>query len=302
MRIAQDRLQNLKVGVHCAQACAIFIVACLTLGVLTKDGGSGSMIGFQFGLCFLSIPALIYQIMVPMWSRAWRFANVYAYTSIDLVFFILWFAAFVGVAHWNSSGGKGDSAQGHPVTTSTGACGHFAWGSMAKCQVSEATVGFGVIITLLFAATTVISIMGILRHNQDGGVAQGRSRRVPMDETTKDVWNTNTDELDSSRLSDDNPFDERHAYGQISQTDLAARNTSPDNGKLSTSHSLHRFVTSDSAHPGRPISYGSSTNLSITPAIYVENEAPSALSPNGYEPASGGRLSFPIGTYNAALR
>ena len=116
-----------------------------------------------------------------------------------------------------------------------------------------------------------------------------------MDETTKDIWNTNTDELDPSRESRENPFDERHAYGQVSQTDL-------NHGIVSAVNSSDD-VRSVSAHPGRPLSYGSSTNLSIAPpAIYVETEAPSALSPNGYEQTPGGRFSFPNGNYNEAFR
>ncbi|KAK4569971.1 hypothetical protein LTR86_002941 [Recurvomyces mirabilis] len=291
MRVAQDKLQNIQTGLHGAQGVCIFIVGCLALGVLTKDGRTGSATGFLFGLCFLSIPAIIYQIMVPMWSRAWRFANVYGYATIDLAFTIFWFAAFVAVAVWNSSGNQNDPKQ----ISGTGTCGKFAHGSVAKCEVSRASAAFAFITCLLFAASSALSILNVIKHRRSGGIEQSRPRRLPMDETAKDIWNTNTDELDPSRQSEENPFDERRAYGQVSQIDLNRGVVSPINSSDD--------VRSVSAHPGRPLSYGSSTNLSIAPpAIYVETEAPSALSPNGYEQTPGGRFSFPNGNYNEAFR
>jgi hypothetical protein len=36
--------------------------------------------------CFLSIPAIIYLVMVPMWSRAKKFANAYAFLAVDLLY------------------------------------------------------------------------------------------------------------------------------------------------------------------------------------------------------------------------
>ncbi|KAK3676414.1 hypothetical protein LTR78_003690 [Recurvomyces mirabilis] len=295
MRVAQDKLQSIKTGLHGAQGVCIFIVGCLALGVLTKDGGTGSAIGFLFGLCFLSIPALIYQIMVPMWSRASRFANVYAYTAIDLAFTIFWFAAFVAVAVWNNSGNQIKDEKDQKQASGTGTCGKFAHGSVAKCEVSRASAGFAFITCLLFAATSALSILNVIKHRRPGGIKQSRPKRLPMDETAKDIWNTNTDELDPSRQSEENPFDERHAYGQVSQIDLNCGGVSPINSSDD--------VRSVSAHPGRPLSYGSSTNLSIAPpTIYVETEAPSALSPNGYEQTPRGRFSFPNGNYNEAFR
>lgn len=36
--------------------------------------------------CFLSIPAIIYLVMVPMWSRTKKFANAYAFLTVDLLY------------------------------------------------------------------------------------------------------------------------------------------------------------------------------------------------------------------------
>jgi hypothetical protein len=36
--------------------------------------------------CFLSVPAIIYLVMVPMWSRTKKFANAYAFLGVDLLY------------------------------------------------------------------------------------------------------------------------------------------------------------------------------------------------------------------------
>ena len=36
--------------------------------------------------CFLSVPAIIYLVMVPMWSRTKKFANAYAFLAVDVLY------------------------------------------------------------------------------------------------------------------------------------------------------------------------------------------------------------------------
>jgi hypothetical protein len=59
--------------------------------------------------CILTIPAMIYQTMTPIFPRSRKFGNPYAFATVDGVYTVLWFSAFVAVAVWNSSGkcGKG---------------------------------------------------------------------------------------------------------------------------------------------------------------------------------------------------
>lgn len=83
--------------------------------------------------------------MVPMWSRASRFANAYAFLAVDAVYMILWFAAFVAVAIWNSHGIK-QGAKEKKVADDDRSCATFAYGSESKCTVSKAAVGMGVLI------------------------------------------------------------------------------------------------------------------------------------------------------------
>jgi hypothetical protein len=83
--------------------------------------------------------------MVPMWSRAQRFASAYAFLAVDALYTILWFAAFIAVAMWNSSGIK-EGAQDRKIPDDERNCTTFKWGSESKCNVSKASVGVGVVV------------------------------------------------------------------------------------------------------------------------------------------------------------
>ena len=50
MRLPQTKLQSIKAIVHFVQVFVIFIAGCLTLAVMTKDGGFGGQTGFYFAL------------------------------------------------------------------------------------------------------------------------------------------------------------------------------------------------------------------------------------------------------------
>ncbi|KXL50804.1 hypothetical protein M433DRAFT_163443 [Acidomyces richmondensis BFW] len=299
MRIAQSRDQKIKMLVHGVQAGFIFLEGCLTLSVMTKSGGIGRAVGYTFGLCFLSVPALIYQVMVPMWTRAWRFANVYAYVFIDVLFSIFWLASFASIAAWNATGLSKDksSSSNSPIKSSDGTCSYFAYGSPSKCEVSRAAVGFGVIICLLFIATTALGMKGVFEYRRTGIMPNGNVRVHGQgqwyggEDQDKDTWNTNIDEHDPTRPSD---VESRHengesfhhhqtGYGQVPQAD----------------EEIHEQFD---PHPGRPLSYGSTSSLSVAPPAYDPTAAPSALSPNVYEDTSGGRVHFPVGNYSEAFR
>lgn len=50
MRIEQSYFQKAKTLFHTFQALFTFIAGCLTLAVLTKEGGHGGQVGFYFAL------------------------------------------------------------------------------------------------------------------------------------------------------------------------------------------------------------------------------------------------------------
>lgn len=83
--------------------------------------------------------------MVPMWSRCRRFANAYAFLSVDALYTILWFAAFISIAMWNAAGIR-EGAKDKKVKDGEGNCTTFKYGSEQKCNLSRATVGLGAVV------------------------------------------------------------------------------------------------------------------------------------------------------------
>lgn len=100
-----------------------------------------------------------------MWPRARRFGNVYAFASVDLLYAVLWFAAWVCLASYVAQGkaegsdkdskddknkdSKNSDNNNNKQTRSTeskGGCDNWKYGSAAKCKLSEATTIFGVVI------------------------------------------------------------------------------------------------------------------------------------------------------------
>lgn len=88
---------------------------------------------------------MIYLVMVPMWSRCARFANAYAFLALDALYTILWFAAFISIAVWNSKGIK-EGEKEKKIKEGDGNCTTFKYGPEIKCNLSRATVGMGVVV------------------------------------------------------------------------------------------------------------------------------------------------------------
>jgi hypothetical protein len=80
-----------------------------------------------------------------MWSRAQRFASAYAFLAVDALYTILWFAAFISVAMWNADGIK-EGAKKANISDGDRNCTTFIYGDEAKCKVSKAAVGVGVMV------------------------------------------------------------------------------------------------------------------------------------------------------------
>jgi translocation protein SEC72 len=100
--------------------------------------------------------------MVPMWSRARRFANVYAFATLDSVSVILWLSAWAAVASYVSAGkGKGKN-------TDKSGCDNFKYGSPGRCKLSETIIFFGVVEMLLFIATAFISFRAVMTYKRTG--------------------------------------------------------------------------------------------------------------------------------------
>ncbi|KAJ5836485.1 Tetratricopeptide TPR2 [Penicillium robsamsonii] len=170
---------------HFIQGFSIFLAWAITIAIWTK-GGSGidGRTGWYWGLCWLSIPGLIYLVAVPMWPRARRFGNVYAFACVDILYSILWLSAWICLASYVAQGkSKGASSDDDKKSTDTKSttrraeekkeeektgCDNWAYGSATKCKLSTATTIIGVIIFVLFVITAWMSFRNVMHFRRTG--------------------------------------------------------------------------------------------------------------------------------------
>jgi len=134
--------------------------------------------------------------MVPMWSRTLRFSNVYAFAALDLLSVIFWLSAWAAVASYVGAGkskGKKTNASG---------CDNFSLGSTAKCKLSEATIILGVVVMLLFGATSYFSIKAVMHYRRTGEMPAAKPVVNDFAAQTQDAFSSNlqTDEFDEAGL------------------------------------------------------------------------------------------------------
>ncbi|KAF7716460.1 Uncharacterized protein PECH_003866 [Penicillium ucsense] len=156
--------------IHFVQAFVIFIAWAMTIAVWTKGDGIDGRTVWYWLLCWISIPALIYLAAVPMWPRARRFGNVYAFATVDMLWAVFWFSAWVGVASYVAQGksiGKSSDNSKNNATKKTG-CDNWAYGSASKCNVSTGITIVGVIIFVLFAVTSWMSLRNVMHFRRTG--------------------------------------------------------------------------------------------------------------------------------------
>lgn len=251
---------------------------------------------------FITIPILIYQVAVPMWSRSQRLSSIYAFLAIDILFCILWLAAFAAIAAWVRAGIE-QGATDAKIAYSAANCTVFAYGTETKCHLGNAATWFGVLVFLLFAGTAAISVLFFLKMRRDpagedpwlapssqggaykpqGDLEEGRRSKDP-------IWDPNY--ADPNVLPDeDEHVDEMHAeHGGGGQA--------VDEYAL-----LHSTETDEGRHPGRrwDAPMGPPVDTGYHGAAGGGNyRAPSALSPSshGY-PTPGGEYE---GDYQAPPR
>ncbi len=145
--------------------------------------------------------------MVPMWSRARRFANVYAFACLDALSVILWLSAWAAVASYVSSGkGKGKS-------TEKSGCDNFKYGSPGRCKLSETIIIFGVFEMLLFAATAFISFRAVMTFKRTGMMPEnlpvGGSGVAGKNDFSAQTQN----DFSSNMRNDEEEFDDRAGAG-----------------------------------------------------------------------------------------
>lgn len=136
--------------------------------------------------CWCSIPALIYQTASPVFQRIRPFSNAYVHAVVDIIYTILWLAAFACLTTWIRQG----SHAAKDWKSKDSLCEKFAWGPVSKCKLGQDT-GLLSIITwyghctlsnrlkllifgssLLFALTSAFSIYGVLYYRKNGTLPQ----------------------------------------------------------------------------------------------------------------------------------
>ncbi|TVY47427.1 hypothetical protein LOCC1_G003065 [Lachnellula occidentalis] len=149
MEFGVQHLQMGKLGLHIAQAVFVFVAWVLDITVFQSSAKIDGRVGWNFGVwvsqCFLTIPAIIYLTMVPRFPRTRKLANPYAMAAVDCLFCVIWLSAFATVANWNGSGKCGDG-----------------------CGKAKGVVGLGVFTWLLWIATSMISLYGVVYYKREG--------------------------------------------------------------------------------------------------------------------------------------
>ncbi|KAF2747687.1 hypothetical protein M011DRAFT_467300 [Sporormia fimetaria CBS 119925] len=270
MRIPQSYIQKCKVVAHGLQILFIFITACIAIAVMTKDGDTGGPTKFYFALCFLTIPALIYLVMVPMWQRAARFANAYAFITVDALYTLLWFAAFVAVAAWNSQGIKDGAKEKKLKDDDDRNCTTFKFGPEDKCELSKANAGIGAVIFVFFAITTGISTYYLIKFRKEG-VMPYQAKEMDPHHTSGE---THKDNAWSTEIGQHDPFDDDDRH-----TERGGRQEEDEYALLNSTE------TDDGRHPGRPLSWGEDRfeRDGAGPPYGAYGTNPSELSATGYE-------------------
>ncbi|KAG9776885.1 hypothetical protein KCU88_g4712, partial [Aureobasidium melanogenum] len=245
MRMPLDKHGRIKTVLHGVQAGILFLAWVLTIAVFTRKGHSDGRVGWYFGLCWLTIPILIYLVMVPMWSRARRFANVYAYATLDGLSVILWLSAWAAVASYVASGkGKGDKKD-------ASGCDNFKYGSPGRCKLSEAIIVFGVFEMVLFVATSLFSFRAVMTYKRTGmmpaEVAGAGAVGADGKHDAAEVVAQEDDPFSSNIRPDEEDFEANEQYHHgAGRQDYAYPRTSFDHGD--TYAPLHQGDQDDLAH------------------------------------------------------
>lgn len=216
MRNQLNTTGTIKQYIHAGQAIIIFLSIILTIAIFTRNGSSDGRIGWYFGLvrplpvpllgtsadrpkqCFLTIPILIYLTLTPMFSRAFRISNPYAFAALDLLSIILWLSAWASMASYVASG------KGHGSNSDKSGCENFKYGSPGRCKLSTGTTILGVLLMLMFIATFFISFRAVMLYRQTGILPTGKASEdhVP----TQNAFNPN---MANGGLDEEQPVDTR---------------------------------------------------------------------------------------------
>ena len=148
--------------------------------------------------------------MVPMWSRARKFSNVYAFVALDGASAIFWLSAWASTASYVAAGkGKGDKKD------ATG-CDNFKDGSPGRCKLSTGITILGVVMMLAFCATAFFSFRALMHYKRTGMMPNQPMGKTDFAVQTQDAFSSNmhNEEFDEEQQHDSRQGGGNHAYQQ----------------------------------------------------------------------------------------
>jgi translocation protein SEC72 len=184
--------------------------------------------------------------MVPMWSRARRFSNVYAFAALDAFSVVLWLSAWAAMASYVGDGkgkGENDKASG---------CDNFKFGSPARCKISQGIIILGVILMLTFAGTAFVSFKAVMHYKRTGEMPNPSMGNDNIAKQTQDAF--------SSNLRNDDPFDDNQEDADARQggrPGYGPTRRSEDDEYAPLQHNDHDDLSqAQPTQPAGPLGYG----------------------------------------------
>jgi len=220
-----------------------------------------------------------------MWSRTQKFSNIYAFVSVDVILTILWLAAFAAVAAWVRAGVTQGAADAK-ISYSAANCTTFGYGTEQKCHLGNAATGVGVILFLVFAGTSGLSILFLMRMRRDTTDSQ---KPWLADGAQGDGYRPTVGNLEAGRQSKDRIWDTTYAGPDAEpEEDEYAHGNNHGTDHQDDYTLLHGNDNEDAGHPGRrweAPAMGSpvDTGYHGAPSSATNYHAPSALSPSDDE-------------------
>lgn len=237
--------QRAKNGFHAIQALAIFVAWAISIAILTKEGKLDGRIWYYFALCWCCIPALFYQTASPVFQRIRRFSNAYVHGVLDIVYTILWLAAFASLMAWVEQG----SHAAKDWKSNDSLCEKFAWGPASKCKLGQDAWIMAVIICLLFGVTAAFAIYGVIYYRKNGSLPDYSiqdEEHLPFEDS--DFSADTSDKLNNHENMQLNHSDEEEAPLTHAHAEEPTHPSGPITWNLQQPHTELEFVPVDTSY------------------------------------------------------
>ena len=213
--------------------------------------------------------------MVPMWSRARRFSNVYAFVVLEGTSVFLWLTAWASMASYVASGkGKGDDDE-------KSGCDNFKYGSPGRCKLSTGVTILGVFIMVLFVATAFFSFQNLMTYKRTG--------MMPFHNSKQNDFSVQTEQAFSSNIHNDE-FDDDHTGADARQGGYAYQQPHLDEEYAPIHQNDHDDRDLGGMNPTQPISplnqHGLGLNSYDTSYAGANGQHNSTIGPDG-DPRAG---------------